>query len=339
MSVFSGLKQAVHRGHDALVARRAPETFGALADRLLVLNYHRVLPRDFAELSIVEPGMYVFEDTFRMHLTEALLHFEAVDLTQWIDTAGRDQSSRRPAFAVTFDDGWRDNHDFALPVLRELGVPATVFVVSELAGTDRSFWPERLARRLKSVTAADVEAGGWLYELMQRSGLDSGNPTADQISRAIALAKHRSDEAIHAELDALDDRLGATGAAGGRDLASWEELQVMAASGLVALGSHTRHHVRLLPDLSEDSVASEVQGSCNDIERHTGKAPSLFCYPNGDVSPLSRQLVERHYRGACTTERGWNSRDGDPYALRRVALHEDRSATREAFLARLVQAA
>ena len=336
MTMLSTVKKAVHQLRDKLVVRRAQKTFEERSGQLLILNYHRVLRRDFAELDTVEPGMFVFEDTFRKHLVEALCHFDVVDLGKWV--AGSATAGDRPAFAVTFDDGWKDNHDVALPVLRDLGIPATVFVVSEFAGTDRSFWPERLARRLKHLEAVHLGENAWLKSLVQQAGLPSGAPTPEQISRVIALAKKRPDEAIVAELDSIDSIAGPPQAAGDRDLASWEELKGMVESGFVSLGSHTRGHVRMLPKLATRDVEYQIAGSREDIEQRAGHRPTLFCFPNGDVSPEALRVVKRNYEGACTTDRGWNAPGADPYALRRVSLHEDRSSSREAFLARIAEA-
>ena len=112
----------------------------------------------------------------------------------------------------------------------------------------------------------------------------------------------------------------------------------MAASGLVTVGSHTRHHVRMQESLPDEELREEIVMSRDEIQEKCGCPVELFCYPNGDTTEASINLVEQAYLGACTTERGWNFGQVSAYAIRRVPLHEDRSATRDAFLARLVGA-
>ena len=72
-----------------------------------------------------------------------------------------------------------------------------------------------------------------------------------------------------------------------------------------------------------------------ELERHLGVAPSLFCYPNGDLTSAAEALVARTYSAAVTTRRGINRMSTPRASLYRVGMHEDASRTRGQFLARL----
>jgi len=161
---------------------------------------------------------------------------------------------------------------------------------------------------------------------------------AEGISRVIAVAKRGSDSDNHRQLDLLDERFGPVLPVQGRDLADWSELAAMRDSGCIRIGSHTRHHVRMSEDLSPAELEEQVVGSRREIEQKLGAAPELFCYPNGDITPAAAALVRDNYRGACTTQNGWNTRSTRAHEIRRVPLHEDRSCSPDAFLARLAGA-
>src|ERR1043165_3374404 len=49
---------------------------------------------------------------------------------------------------ITFDDGYRSCHDVALPILREMGIPATFFVATSFVTERRLYWWERIALAL-----------------------------------------------------------------------------------------------------------------------------------------------------------------------------------------------
>lgn len=338
MRFISRVKRPIRRALDRHAARGALRRWSKLRDSLLVLSYHRVLPRDFDELSIVEPGMFVNDETFEMHLTEILKNFEPVSLAEWLRRREEGKQLPERACAVTFDDGWRDNYEFAFPILRKLSIPATIFVVSALVGTDYSFWPERLARRLRSTVHGGDPCTDWLNRLIRDSGVGHRDLDSESLSRVIATAKRETDSIIEDHLNKLDDVCGLVQRRSGRDLANWSELNEMADSGLITIGSHTRHHVRMRQNMLADQLHEEIVASRDEVEGQIGCPVELFCFPNGDMTVTSVDLVEKTYVGACTTERGWTSRATSAHAIPRVPMHEDRSATRDAFVSRLVGA-
>ena len=122
---------------------------------LLILTYHRVLPSDDARALTEQPGMMVTPDTFEMHLEELDKKFEMVRLCDWLENVRAKKALPRRACAITFDDGWRDNYEFAFPVLKKKNVPASLFLVSNMIGTRSDFWPGNLTRVLQAITKRD----------------------------------------------------------------------------------------------------------------------------------------------------------------------------------------
>jgi len=294
---------------------------------LLVLMYHRVLPADHPDLEFEEPGMFVSPQTLRMHLGILKREFELVHLDDWLAEAGSGRKMPRRACAITFDDGWRDNYQYAYPLLRETGAPATIYLVSDLIGTCYSFWPNRLSRLLR---------GGHEEVLMPllRERL-SATTAGDSNDVLIAKCKAScSDAEMNQLLDVAERSIG-TAASIERDLMDWEEIREMAGSGLVRFGSHTRRHTRLRVDVSVDSLRDEIAGSQQLLAENLGAPPRTFCYPNGDHSPEAVAMVRERYLGAVTTQRGWNSPASDRWLLQRVGVHEDVSKTANQFVSRL----
>src|SRR5690606_15090180 len=138
---------------EQVASRCGPHRLSGSSPRLWVLMYHRILPAADPRFAQEEPGMIVTPDSFRQQLRILKQLFELMPLSEWIErrTSGKPLPAR--ACAVTFDDGWLDNYEYALPILREEQVPATLFAVSHMIGTTRQFWPNRLARVLAESSA------------------------------------------------------------------------------------------------------------------------------------------------------------------------------------------
>jgi len=326
------LKQVVQ----GAVAAVAPKFWGRGDSSLLVLMYHRVLPEGHPDRNSEQPGMYVSPETLAMHLDLLKRHFTPIHLEEWCLKLAQGESLPPRACAVTFDDGWRDNYQYAWPVLEAAGVPATIFIVSNLVGTRYSFWPNKLARLLS--VSRNAQASRELADALgmsQDSKLASGAAmTPEQIDSAILDCKQRFSDA---DITALLDRIAEEPSTGAkeRDLMDWNEIRAMTAQGQVRIGSHTRRHVRLTPQLARNTADDEIVGSIAEIESQLGSRPVSFCYPNGDHSPEATALVGQNYRCAVTTRRGWNDRHSNRHLMARVGVHDEVSRTPAAFLSRL----
>jgi hypothetical protein len=151
--------------------------------------------------------MIVTPETFQKHLQWLRSGFEIVHLGDWVSAAKAGEPLPRQACAITFDDGWRDNFEFALPILQRTRTPATVFAVSHMIGTREAFWPNRLARVLSSpeYQASNSPALDWLRELMPSTG--TASTQRERISAAISAAKALPDRELSERLDRIEQEL------------------------------------------------------------------------------------------------------------------------------------
>lgn len=304
---------------------------------LLIVTYHRVLPNNHPDLCIMQPGMVVHRETFRKHLAWLKELFEIVDLTAWLRNGC---AHSRAACAITFDDGWQDTFEFAYPVLQEQQVPATLFIVSDLVGTNESFWPEKLARLLWNdghglPRDALEEIRSILGPEVNSDLLQAGIPSRHTIDNVIENAKRCSDHILAPKIAAAEERLVRRRRNTFRDILTWEQVRTMSQSGLVAVGSHSRHHMRFSSTLDKRTLEGEILGSKELIQAKLGTDVKIFCYPGGVVSRSAEELVRHHYKAACTTRRGWNSPRTDSFRLKRISVHEDVGSDVTSFLARV----
>lgn len=304
--------------------------------RLWILMYHRVLPESDPRFALEEPGMVVTPETLAMHCRQLKQHMTVMRLKDWLELADKHQPLPERACAITFDDGWRDNLEYALPVLQEQQLPATVFAVSDWVGTHYRFWPNRIQSLI-----AELGPDWWRHPATQElhalaPAIQSDD--ADDIAALIDACKHLSDAELHALLDQCESALSTqaeTQAAKQADLMSWEELAQLQASGVFDVASHGCSHTRLTPSLDPATCAYEVGASKVKLANHLEQTSPLFCYPNGDVSEEALKQVRAHYQAAVTTRMGINDLDSDRYQLCRVGVQESNSNTALAFRARL----
>lgn len=295
--------------------------------------YHRVITNETAQADNEEPGMYVTPETFARHMQWLQQLMPIMRLSEWFETP-TEQLPRRAA-VVTFDDGWHDNYHNALPILQQHQIPATVFLVSHHIGTNRAFWPNRLALVLDRLAGLEdwPTSTNWLN---LENNPESRKSLRDNEfkSRVIGALKPQADTAIIEKLEVLESDLGmASGET--RSLLNWDEVKTMQASGLIDFGSHTCHHIRLNDNISPELIEQEITESIHKIESHTHRTPETFCFPNGDRSSFADKVVADNFSIAVTTKKGINESGCRATELCRIGFHEDISKTQTEFLARL----
>ena len=187
--------------------------------------------------------------------------------------------SRRFA-CFTLDDGYRDNRDYALPVMREFDAPFTVYVASDFAeGTGRLWWVA-LERVIAGPPRSRSRIDGRRPASMHDTGRQAGRfrPAARLAARAAGRARRgaRNHRAVR--------RHGVDETAICRELCmSWDELKPFAADPLVTIGAHTITHCNLARQTEE--TATTRSPSRARIESALQRPDQHLAYPYGDRSP------------------------------------------------------
>lgn len=311
-------------------ARCGPHRMGSQEPQLWILMYHRILPKTDPRYALEEPGMIVEPETFKLQLQQLKRLFTIVDLNEWLEAKTSNSELPSRACAITFDDGWLDNYEYAFPILKQENIRATLFAVSDMIGTNRQFWPNQLSHLLQN-DPNDLMEMDWL-----RPYLISGEPPSNResLARIINELKHFPDNQLSDWLDSAQNLF--TQQQTKPALMNWEQLREMADSGLVTVGSHTCNHFRLREDLPLEVLEAELSESKKKLEAELSREISLFCYPNGDLCEAALKRITEIYKAAVTTQTGINSSsEFNPYQLSRIGIHEDRSNSPRKFQSRL----
>ncbi|WP_018983106.1 polysaccharide deacetylase family protein [Salinimonas chungwhensis] len=296
--------------------------------KLIVLMYHRVMPVDDARYQREEPGMVVSDSTFAMHMqTLRDEKWPVMRVSDWLE---QPETSRSPlTIAITFDDGWLDNYQYAFPVLKKFNFPSTLYVVTDFLGKPAPFWPNRVLSLLLADNVRMTDAWKPLLELI---GQNISVPMSrDDAAKIIDDLKQYSDDAIYTALSHIPLSKNAA-----VEMISFEQLMDAKATMGVEIGCHTRRHYRLKEGLDSRLLHEEIIQAKTILEKQTGGPVTTFCFPNGDFSDDAYDMVKAHYSAAVTTRRGINSaRNLNPHKLLRIGVHNDISNTPMKFKAKL----
>ena len=344
MTKSAALKLLARRGLAALtLATGAP--LAALRGKTCIIAYHRVLRREEVRGRLLQPGMYVLDEVFDMHLGYLKRHFDIVPIAELLriwESGGGDRGARY--CAITFDDGWRDNYRNAFPILKRHGVPATVFLTTAAIGTTHEFWPEKLGRLLEHfvlrggmvpVPPPDDQTAILLAGEIRKL-LQPHEPRLDGelFEGLIGDLKRYPEDLLENALDGLSRNAGVA-ASTERAFLDWDEVREMSAQGMT-FGSHGSRH-RIMTRLTASELDEELSASRDALRRPGMAAIPVLAYPNGNWSPaVARAAQAAGYRAAVTTRFGHEGLSPeDLFGLKRVCLHNDVVSTAPLFATRI----
>ncbi len=297
-----------------------------------VLTYHRV---DWpgARLTLNPRLISATPDGFAAQMATLAAGHPVVGLSDLLAAARGEAPLPPGAVLVTFDDACLDFAEHAWPVMRRLGLPATLFVPTAYPDApQRAFWWDRLYHGLwfgRFPTGLDIDG--------QRLPLATDDDRAsayDRLARRVKALPHATAMELVDAVCAAADLDG-----GGPEPAvlGWAALRALAAEG-VALAPHTRTHP-LLQRLPPAGAEAEIAGSMADLAREIGASPPALAYPDGGYD--AGTLAAARSAGievAFTTRSGVNRVDrlDAPGRLRLRRINVGRRVTPAVLKARLV---
>ena len=149
-----------------------------IAEQMTIIAFHRVND------DLPDKAITCDSQTFRRFCEFFRRYYEVVPLSEQV-RACRAGQARGGTLSITFDDGYRDNHEVAAPILRELGLPATFFVTSGFIATEAvPFWDKTLPSapgwmnwdQVRALASGDFEVGCHTH-----THIDLAQSSTDQI--------------------------------------------------------------------------------------------------------------------------------------------------------------
>jgi peptidoglycan/xylan/chitin deacetylase (PgdA/CDA1 family) len=274
---------------------RAARALARFRRHRLVLVYHRLCPSAPSGCEIV-PSVPV--DLFRAQLQALAEIYDLVTLDEILcENRSEGEAGSRPrraAIAVTFDDDLPSHAEHALPVLRELGVPAAFFLSGRALHGLGPYWFQQLEALL--VAHGERRAAALLHLPGRRAG-------------EMVLACEASAD-LRRRVSDLSAGLPAPG------ILERDAITALAAGGMT-IGFHTVEH-DILPALHGRDLDNAVSRGREDLAIAAGTTVRYFAYPHGKADTRAAAAVSRAGFKAAFTGLPQPVRDGvDPHRLGR----------------------
>lgn len=303
------------------LAKRAILASGAL--RLVspnasaaVLMYHSVMP-DPATYADSLGGIIHSESEFGAQMELLSRDYHPISLEQLVENLKRGRDLPNRSVVVTFDDGYTDNSEVAMPILNHLGISATFYVTVDCVEQRKLPWPSRLRYAFRKTTRpawSDPRGQFWPlrdFDSRERAYLASCDHCCQLIGKMQEDFVHGVEEqlqvAVPSDLSSL--------------MMTYDQIRSLVRDGHI-VGSHTMTHPNMAY-IKEDEAKVEFAESKQRLENELKSPIKHFSYPCPAMTPhWNKQTLAQSrslgYESAVTTNGGVTRCGDDPLALKRI---------------------
>lgn len=242
---------------------------------------------------------------------------------------------------LTFDDGYRNNIKYALPICKKFSIKPTLFIATGNVDAEECFWFDRLDYALQQNIGEilHLEHRGLIYDFdaTSRDSLKASFKLFRDRCKYIFIDDREMNELFSALSKKLEISSGKALSELGREddwssIVSWDELREAVNANSIDVGSHTVNHWRLDCICKFDAI-EQLKYSKKRIENELNISCDDFCYPNGNYNQLSIELTKASgYRSALCTNRGLCKSGDNLMTLKRFNFPSKRTKSELLFL-------
>ena len=284
----------------------------------VVIVYYHSFTRDPADQLDTRPALIHRMEDFVHSLDFIKRYFQVASLDQVVETLKQGQTFPRPTVVLTVDDGYENNYDILFPMLKKEALPATIFLTTDLIGTNRRIWSDTLAEVIRETDRPEIHLSG-LFPI-ENFSLRTPAQKRESYIRISERLKDLPSKERESYLRYVEQQLDTATGEKQPVMLNWDQVREMHAAG-ITFGAHTATHP-ILTRLSVEEARDEIARSKQTIEQQLGEPTRHFAVPNGRREDFNRVLEEdcrkMGFESISTTQFGCNENPRDRWGLKRI---------------------
>ncbi len=251
-----------------------------------VLAYHRVYPLE-PNYPFNDETISVTPEQFREQLTFIKKYFHVTNFLQLVAAEKNNQAIPPNSLIMTFDDGYADNFEWMLPIIKEFDLTAVVYVSVDYLGTNNPFWFDEIAYLINHTKVKKISICGGQHTLEITS--DNRLQVRKKIGMIARLLADRERFELMDEVRAQSEvTINPDDIVKAKPL-NWDEVIGLHSAG-IEIGSHSLSH-GFLDRMTEAEIKIQVEESKRILEEKLQAPIVSFSFPNGDFDKRVTEAV------------------------------------------------
>lgn len=254
---------------------------------------------------------------------DVMLFEELAFSSNYIDNDGRTNNGGKKIATIMFDDGYKDNIEFASPILKKYGVKASFYVVTECIDKNIPTWTHILEYLFQFTSIQNIDMNfDFLPQELKISTLNNHAERIKYVSKLKPFLKKLS----HGKREIILNRVieTYTDIELPKVMMDWEDLRKLKDEGHY-IGSHTVTHCMLGTMESENEITLELIASGKRIEEELGYFPITISYPVGSFNKTTKELAKKvgYKIGLAVKQNVHNPQIDDLFEVSRIELYNE----------------
>jgi peptidoglycan/xylan/chitin deacetylase (PgdA/CDA1 family) len=279
--ILQSLASGVNRFNDLRISSTL------LKNTLTVLNYHRIDNPHASNFNTLKANVSATPFEFERQMQYLKRTFNIINCQQLVDYITKDIPLPPRSAMVTFDDGYFDNYSYAYPILKELKIPAVIFLATDYIGTNQPFYWDYAAycfskTKLNRALLPVIGERAWSNEKELDFILYDWIETLKKIQeqeKQIAINSIATALSVSVPENAFNDLH-----------LNWQQVREMHKNG-IEFGAHTASHP-ILTRIPLHQAQNEILSSKLKIENEINAPVVSFAYPNGGIADFSLKIMQ-----------------------------------------------
>lgn len=224
---------------------------------------------------------------------------------------------------IMFDDGYKDNIEFAAPILKKYNLRASFYVVTESIDKNIPTWTHILEHLFQFTSVQPINMHfDFLPKELNVSALNTYEDRIQYVTKLKPFVKSLPHEKRQAVLDRVMETYNDIELP--KLMMDWDDLRQLKAAGHY-IGSHTITHCMLGTMDNENEIISELKDSGKQIEEHLGYFPLTISYPVGSFNQTTKKIAQKtgYKTGLAVKQNVHHPQKEDLFEVSRIELYNE----------------
>ena len=278
--------------------------------------FHRVHPKRDKLWDPMDPAL--FEKCIK-YITK---NYDVVSLEEYVLSEKKYNSHKKVA-TILFDDGYKDNIEYAVPILQKYKCPASFYIVTECIDKNIPTWTHIVEYLFQNTKKSTINFDTSNFPLqLQKAHFSNEVEKLNYIKQLKPYLKSISHTNRLVILNQVQDAINDVSLP--QKMMSWSDIKELSQAGY-KIGSHTVTHAMLGTINDEQIVEEELLASANAIEKQVGSFPKTISYPVGSYNSTTIKLSQKvgYKIGLAVKQDTYKPERDNIYEIPRIELYNE----------------